>query len=112
LYAGCYTDNLNPRSLGTTGVLFAGIGAGKVTSTACVAYCANKGYNIAGTEFGNQCFCDNALTNSGVAPASVCNIPCEGDSGEICGGKAALSVFATTGTKLVVSKRVVRRVAQ
>ena len=108
-YAGCYTDNLNPRSLGTTGIQFAGLGGGKVTSSACVAYCANKGYNIAGTEYGSQCFCDNALTNSKVAPASVCNMPCQGNSSEVCGGGAALSVFATTGTKLVVSKRVVKR---
>jgi hypothetical protein len=111
-YAGCYTDNLNPRSLGTTGVLFAGIGAGAVTSTACVAYCAKNGFNIAGTEFGSQCFCDNALTNSQVAPASVCNMPCQGNSSEVCGGAGALSVFATTGTKLVVSKKVVKRIVQ
>lgn len=111
-YAGCYTDNLNPRSLGTTGVLFAGIGVGQVTSTACVAYCAKNGFNIAGTEFGSQCFCDNVLTNSQVAPASVCDVPCQGNSSEVCGGAAALSVFATTGTKLVVSKRVVKRIVQ
>ena len=111
-YAGCYTDNLNPRSLGTTGVQFAGLGVGQVTSSACVAYCAKSGYNIAGTEYGSQCFCDNALTNSQVAPASVCITPCQGNSSEVCGGAAALSVFATTGTKLVVSKRVVKRIVQ
>ena len=111
-YAGCYTDNLNPRSLGTTGILFAGLGVGEVTSSACIAYCAANGYNIAGTEFGSQCFCDNALTNSEVAPASVCDMPCQGNATEVCGGAAALSVFATTGTQLVVSKRVVRRLAQ
>lgn len=108
-YAGCYTDAVNPRSLGTTGVLFAGIGAGKVTSSACVAYCAAAGYSIAGTEFGSQCFCDNELTNSARAANSVCDMPCQGNAAEVCGGAAALSVFSTSGAKLAGAKRMVGR---
>lgn len=108
-YAGCYTDSVNPRSLGTTGVLFAGIGQGMVTSSACVAYCADAGYSIAGTEFASQCFCDNVLTGSSIASESVCNMSCQGNASEICGGVAALSVYMTSGTKLAGTKRTVGR---
>jgi WSC domain len=89
---------MNPvRSL--SGITFANYGS-KITSSGCAAYCVQKGYSIAGTEYAGQCFCGNQLVGSQKAAESVCNMPCEGNATEICGGSAALSVFAANGVSL------------
>jgi hypothetical protein len=93
-YYGCYSDNLNARVL--TGVTFANIGNHEVTNTKCVAYCEARGYSLAGTEYGGQCFCDNELTGSSAIDETKCNMPCEGDSTETCGGPVALSVYSNS----------------
>lgn len=107
-YYGCYSDNLNARVL--TGIQFADIGNHEVTNTKCVAYCAAKGYSLAGTEYGGQCFCDNKLTGSSAIDESKCNMPCEGDSTETCGGSVALSVYSTSAaTKTKARKQAHQR---
>lgn len=68
-----------------------------MTSTGCASHCASKGFAIAGTENGGQCFCGNELIDSRPASAGVCNIRCKGDAGQTCGGKAALSVYTDGG---------------
>lgn len=93
-YKGCYSDNINARVL--SGLKFANIGQRQVTSTKCVDYCAARGFSIAGTEFGGQCFCGNELVGSKKIDESACKLPCEGDNSEICGGGLALSVYEKT----------------
>jgi hypothetical protein len=95
-YTGCYSDSLSTRVL--TGIEFADIGIHEVTSTNCIDYCNTAGYSVAGTEYGGQCFCDNSISSSELA-ATDCDMPCEGDSTETCGGSLALSVYTklTTG---------------
>ncbi|MCJ1306720.1 hypothetical protein MMC25_000363 [Agyrium rufum] len=94
---GCYSDNLSPRSL--TGITFAWWGEA-MTSSGCVKYCAGKGYSMAGTEFGGQCFCGNELSKSSAIASTKCNVPCNGAKGEICGGAAALSMFTKSTTTI------------
>ena len=79
-----------------TGIQFADIGIHEVTNTKCVAYCAAQGYSMAGTEYAGQCFCANTFTG-GAAPLSEasCDMACEGDASETCGGSLALSVYST-----------------
>jgi hypothetical protein len=101
---GCYTDSIHPRAL--TGITFANIGT-KISSTGCVAYCDKRGYAIAGTEYGGQCFCGQSLQKSTKAAESICSMVCEGDKTQLCGGKAALNVFKK-GSKSVGSARWVR----
>jgi len=93
-YKGCFSDSITARVL--TGLKFANIGNKQVTSTKCVDYCANRGFSIAGTEYGGQCFCGNELVGSNKIDESACKLPCEGDNSEICGGGLALSVFQKT----------------
>lgn len=88
-YAGCYADQEPSRVL--SGVEFAGIG--KVTNTACVAYCSAKGYSVAGTEYGGQCFCGENVPSQ-TLDANKCNMACAGDGNETCGGGLALSVYS------------------
>lgn len=86
---GCYSDNLNPRSLD-----FNGWWGEPITSSGCADFCHTQGYSIAGTENSGQCFCGNELSQSTVQAPSACNMPCDGDASQICGGKATLSVFS------------------
>ncbi|KAH8598152.1 hypothetical protein B0O99DRAFT_55550 [Bisporella sp. PMI_857] len=90
-YHGCFSDS-NDRVL--SGIKFANIGHRQVTNTKCVAYCDSKGFSMAGTEYGGQCFCGNALSGSTSVEESKCNMPCEGDNKETCGGSLTLSVYS------------------
>lgn len=95
-YTGCYTDKLNPRAIGTSGIQFAYLGQHNVTTTFCVAYCDSNGYTIAGTEYAGQCFCDNSIASYSTTVAqSECDMPCEGEDGsdQLCGGSLTLSVY-------------------
>lgn len=87
-YSGCFSDNINPRSLGKQVEWW----GEAITSTGCVAHCNSIGKSIAGTENGGQCFCGNELNQSQAAPGG-CDKRCIGDSGQICGGAGTLSIF-------------------
>lgn len=100
-YLGCYSDNTSTRAL--TGIQFANLGIGKVTSTGCMEYCSNAGFSLAGTEYAGQCFCGNKMEGSSKLEADKCDMKCEGDASQICGGSSALSVYEKDGT--AASKR-------
>lgn len=101
--AGCYSDTVNPRSL--QGINLANVGA-PMTTSACASYCAAAGYSIAGTEYGTQCFCGNQLIGSQKIDESVCNMPCKGDSSDMCGGASALSVYKASSASLTTNSKV------
>ncbi|KAJ5632965.1 hypothetical protein N7490_009304 [Penicillium lividum] len=90
-YLGCYSDNKSTRAL--TGIQFADLGIDNVTSTGCMEYCGNAGFSLAGTEYAGQCFCGNKMKGSSKIAANECDMNCEGDASQICGGSLALSVF-------------------
>ena len=50
-----------------------------------------QGYNYAGSQYANECYCGNEYGKHG--PADNCDSPCPGDSSEMCGGGYALSVM-------------------
>lgn len=102
-YAGCYADQESSRVL--SGIEFADVGIGKVSNSACVAYCEAKGFSVAGTEYGGQCFCGSGLPSQTV-DESKCNMKCEGNESEVCGGGMALSVYSKGSASKV--KRVSR----
>ena len=111
-YTGCYSDLRDQRVL--SGVQFADLGNGKVTSSGCIEYCGARSFSIAGTEYGGQCFCGDELVGSSPLAESDCAIPCEGDGSELCGGGLALSVYETSAgsmKKLFKSKRAHRHLA-
>lgn len=95
---GCYSDKLGSGNRVLSGVTFANIGNHQVTNTKCIAYCDKKGFSMAGTEYGGQCFCGNALVGSTELAEDKCNMACEGDEKEICGGQLALSVYKKAGS--------------
>ncbi|KAE9371531.1 copper radical oxidase [Stipitochalara longipes BDJ] len=101
---GCYVDSVQARTL-ANGMQVPG-GANSMTTEACTAVCKSNGYTLAGTEYSGECYCDTAFRNGGgPAPdgSTGCNMPCNGNSSETCGGSNRLSVLqyysgAATGT--------------
>ncbi|KAK4686420.1 hypothetical protein P7C73_g3711, partial [Tremellales sp. Uapishka_1] len=93
-WIGCWADQSSPRTL-TAYSYTASPMSGKV----CRAACTNLGYTYAGTENGNQCFCDNKLASvSGRLPTSLCTATCAGSTtGEKCGGSYRLDLYNATG---------------
>ncbi|KAH6706246.1 WSC domain-containing protein [Leptodontidium sp. MPI-SDFR-AT-0119] len=92
--AGCYVDAGGSRTL-RYGMQVPG-GAGSMTVEACNSVCQDSKYTIAGVEYGGECYCDNSYQNGG-GPApdgnSGCNMPCNGNANETCGGSNRLNVY-------------------
>jgi len=95
-YKGCFQDG-SQASRVLSGVQFANVG--KASNTNCVAYCSKAGFSMAGTEFGGQCFCGNELKTSTLLGEEKCNVPCEGDAKQKCGGSLSLSVYTTANKR-------------
>lgn len=95
---GCYQDT-NARVL--SGITLANVGQHAVTNTKCVAYCEARGFSMAGTEFGGQCFCGNSLSTETKLDDSKCAMPCEGDASQTCGGGLTLSVYEKSAPKFL-----------
>lgn len=100
-YVGCMTDvGAANRTLFWQSIL---------TSTndaqTCLTACAAYGYNAAGMEYGDECYCgdvgDPAKVGATLVPDAQCNIVCSGNPQTICGGNNLLSYYTwTTGTPL------------
>lgn len=67
-----------------------------MTNELCQSTCLAAGFSIAGTEYAGECWCGNAIINGG-GPAPNgnvgCNMPCKGNTAEICGGPDRLDVW-------------------
>ncbi len=92
---GCYTDRVASRTL-PIGMNVPSSQGGS-TNAKCQSACLAAGYKFAGTEYSYECFCGNTL-DSGKEAESGCNMPCDGDAGEVCGGPDRLSVWEWLGT--------------
>ena len=63
------------------------------TRAICNAHC--KGYKYYGVQDGSKCFCSNSYGTTGKKTSDGdCNMPCQGNSSEICGGNSHNSVYA------------------
>ncbi|KIM29565.1 hypothetical protein M408DRAFT_22898, partial [Serendipita vermifera MAFF 305830] len=91
-YQGCYTDGV-ARSL--TGPTF---NADNMTNDKCVAYCAANKYIYAATEYSRECYCGNSLENGATVATSGCDMMCNGDTTQSCGGGFRISVYKSSAT--------------
>ncbi|KDR73046.1 hypothetical protein GALMADRAFT_142739 [Galerina marginata CBS 339.88] len=100
---GCLTDNVNGagRTIANPTAV-----TGQVSIESCTTACFNGGFRFAGTEFADECYCASALTNGG-GPAALtdCNMVCQGNSTEFCGGPNRLNAYNYTGTDLPAGGR-------
>jgi iron transport multicopper oxidase len=86
-YLGCYSEATNSRAL--TDLQYA-VPAANVTVEACMEACSS--YRYFGVEYASQCFCGNTIHAGSVlvqgsTPSQTgCNMVCQGNSTEYCGG--------------------------
>jgi len=59
----------------------------------CLAIGTSQGFVWCGLEYGFQCWCAYNYPYGGSIPSSYCNMPCNGNSGELCGGGNTLSLY-------------------
>jgi hypothetical protein len=75
-------------------------GSGNMTVGNCQTATLNAGYTLAGVEYGGECWAGSAL-QSGAGPApdgeAGCNMPCQGNTTEKCGGPNRISFYSWTG---------------
>jgi hypothetical protein len=101
-YSGCLTDVDGARSLP-----YEIVWETNNTNIACIEQCAAFGYNAAGTEYSQQCYCGDIqnVIDAGatIRPDSECNMVCSGESsgngGNFCGGPSRLSYYTWNGTQ-------------
>jgi hypothetical protein len=93
-YVGCGTDAGSPRTLGDKSTQYMANVGNNMTVEWCVDFCAGSSY--AGLEYGSQCWCGNSLAADRAPQDGIlgnCQMKCNGDSGEYCGGSWALSIY-------------------
>ncbi|KAF7860407.1 hypothetical protein EAF04_008533 [Stromatinia cepivora] len=93
-YVGCYSDNVGARTL-TTNVATIG-GEAALTVEICQSTCQSLGYVLAGVEYSGECYCGNNFYNGGTKASDGeigCNMPCNGNASQVCGGSGRLSVY-------------------
>ncbi|KAK3500848.1 WSC domain-containing protein [Neurospora crassa] len=107
-YIGCYnetTAGLSGTGGSGTRALYGGINEvlpGLMTVEKCLGFCKGgmekKGYRFAGLEYSRECWCASQLfsLSSKVADAE-CNLPCDGDESQVCGGSLRISVYDLEG---------------
>eukprot|EP01060_Flectonema_neradi_P041556 TRINITY_DN98_c0_g1_i4.p1 TRINITY_DN98_c0_g1~~TRINITY_DN98_c0_g1_i4.p1 ORF type:complete len:469 (+),score=99.64 TRINITY_DN98_c0_g1_i4:261-1667(+) len=67
---------------------------GIMTIEWCLDYCVTqKSYDYFAVEAKSWCLCGSAAEYTKFGPSEYCNMPCDGDSDEICGGDFAMSVY-------------------
>lgn len=100
-YLGCYSEATAGRAL--TG--FANpIPGNTVTVEACAKGCAQ--FTYFGVEYSGECYCGNTLAQgsalvAGNTPAvTQCDMTCNGNSTEFCGGPNRLNMYQKAGTSV------------
>ncbi|EJT99037.1 WSC-domain-containing protein [Dacryopinax primogenitus] len=65
-----------------------------MTVAICQSYCLSNGFNFAGVEDGNECWCSNSIQNgASAASSSDCSTQCQGNANEKCGGGWRINIY-------------------
>ncbi|KAF8983616.1 glycosyl hydrolase family 71-domain-containing protein [Cyathus striatus] len=103
--AGCYADSADRMLRGWS------TSQSGMTTDKCIGLCSDRGFSMAATEYGVECYCGSQLfkaSGAGVpASSSDCSTPCDGDSSKMCGGGWRGNLYTSPGT--VLSRRHKRR---
>jgi WSC domain len=90
--SGCYTDGQGARTL--THLAEVPEFREQLIPSRCIAACNSMGYSLAGVEFGQECWCDNAVSNGGYDAGDGCTKPCTGDATKTCGGPDRIEIYS------------------
>ncbi|KAI1823578.1 WSC domain-containing protein [Xylaria intraflava] len=90
---GCWTDDSSQGR-----ALFYrqdNVNSSTLTTETCLKSCLSGGFPFAGTEYGGECYCGVVVGNgtSLATDPATCNIPCNGNASETCGGPSRLSLY-------------------
>lgn len=88
---GCYNDSNSARVLSDP-VAVAG-GQYNVSTESCTEACYANNFNLAGMEFGSQCYCSIDISDGQLKPSRDCMLPCSGNGSQICGGPNHLTMY-------------------
>lgn len=97
-YLGCYSEGTNGRALGDKAPAMPADGG---TLDLCAQGC--QGYKYFGSEFGGECYCGNTLGAGsalveGDRTVNGCNMICNGNQSEYCGGGNRLEMYVFNGS--------------
>ncbi|KAK4105465.1 WSC-domain-containing protein [Parathielavia hyrcaniae] len=106
-YYGCYNETTDLPNTSGARALNGGtnlVAAGNLTVEACWEFCrtgagdASGGrtgsFKFAGLEYARECWCAQTVSSlSGKLPDSACDLPCEGNTTQVCGGNMKLTVY-------------------
>ncbi|WWD17948.1 hypothetical protein CI109_102393 [Kwoniella shandongensis] len=103
-YFGCVAESNSQRLL--QGFAFS---SSTLTPLLCVNECTKLGYSMAGTEYGDECYCGNEFVGSGggMNDDSACNMACEGDESAQCGNAWFLNLYTYNSSALASCSGVV-----
>ncbi|KAI5928595.1 WSC domain-containing protein [Camillea tinctor] len=90
---GCWTDDSSEGK-----ALFYrqdSLESSTMTTETCLNSCLAGGYPFAGTEYGGECYCGVVIGNGTAlaSDATTCNMPCNGNANQTCGGPSRLSLY-------------------
>lgn len=103
-YVGCFNDTGGSvRTLNAVSVS----NSSAMTVDYCNSYCKSRGYRLSGVEYGQECFCDNAIKSTAVM-GSGCTFNCagtmtNGGPQQICGGLSFISIYNNTDPSFVAN---------
>lgn len=62
----------------------------------CIEHCSSLGYPYVGVEYSDECYCGTNLVSDDIqeAPEGDCDMPCSGDSTQLCGGSWRMQVYS------------------
>ncbi|KAH7376045.1 WSC domain-containing protein [Plectosphaerella cucumerina] len=90
---GCYSEGTTGRAL----TYPAGLVASTMTVARCLTACRAANFILAGIEYASECYCGNTISNGGAPAVDGCNMLCNGNSTEYCGGPDRLNVYNFEG---------------
>ncbi|KAF8154337.1 hypothetical protein K438DRAFT_1777969 [Mycena galopus ATCC 62051] len=88
---GCQGDSTSGRALHHL------VASPNMTVESCLDTCVAGGFILGGVEFGEECYCGNALLYV-YGTSGECDMPCAGNASEFCGGPDALNLYQFADT--------------
>ncbi|CAG8979221.1 hypothetical protein HYALB_00011278 [Hymenoscyphus albidus] len=98
-YTGCALDT--PGQART--LQGASLERGDMTIDSCIDFCVQQGFDLAGVEYGKQCFCGHpgdVANDRKPVPGLLrdCSQPCSGNPSQVCGNFGLLSLYQKCGS--------------
>ncbi|XP_062608867.1 uncharacterized protein LOC134270643 [Saccostrea cucullata] len=88
-YLGCFQDQPRRTLAGKY------VKSTSMTIEVCKNICTKENSKFYGVEYSYECFCGDSLTTNIRKPESECNMKCNGNGKQICGGVYRMNIYRT-----------------